>query len=634
MITPEQKIEVLELTDRLESVLSGLTTPRYSPTTGLSERHHAVLTKLAHALIMLEADAAEDAGSEASAVEPEGPRAGEPSEPEAPVASEAVKSGDESDTTASTPVEAQPQTSPPPMSGATPGQSAEASSYAAALEAVKKEIPVLTGSPAPLNSDSRATPSGAELRSDVVTAPVDRGDVSFGAQAGATANTPPPELPGGASAPQPVQSLEQLKSGEPVTTQASSASNEGAMIHPARLERLSEVMPNAMVNRELRHHLKIPAESGTKLAEWVADPQLEKVGLKFDPETGSIFGTPTEPGQFKFSLTLTLQAPNGKHFSVRWMADLTINPDPKSLWKNLPSDETDPQWKPDTDVDHVKLKNHVICGASKRGRSHAHEGKFRDDHFELKYLPASGWSILTVADGAGSATLSRHGSLLATRTLIEQLEISIPHNLEPGIEEWAAKLKAGDSAACSSIKNALYHTLADAFFKASKSITSHAKSVARAERDFATTLIAVIHRQTAAGHFVAGFSIGDGGAAILDLASGQLIPLTIADSGEYAGQTRFLAESEFLDPQKTMERIKFHLADQFTAIVAMTDGITDPIFPTDQTFVSFEKWKSFWTENLTPAVDFTKPSAPDDLLNWLDFWSPGNHDDRTIAVLT
>lgn len=25
--------------------------------------------------------------------------------------------------------------------------------------------------------------------------------------------------------------------------------------------------------------------------------------------------------------------------------------------------------------------------------------------------------------------------------------------------------------------------------------------------------------------------------------------------------------------------------------------------------------------------------AKEQLLNWLDFWSPGNHDDRTIAIL-
>ena len=26
-------------------------------------------------------------------------------------------------------------------------------------------------------------------------------------------------------------------------------------------------------------------------------------------------------------------------------------------------------------------------------------------------------------------------------------------------------------------------------------------------------------------------------------------------------------------------------------------------------------------------------AAKEQLLNWLDFWSPGNHDDRTIAIL-
>ncbi|WP_435525974.1 protein phosphatase 2C domain-containing protein, partial [Chryseobacterium indoltheticum] len=57
-----------------------------------------------------------------------------------------------------------------------------------------------------------------------------------------------------------------------------------------------------------------------------------------------------------------------------------------------------------------------IVVASQRGRSHAHEGKFRDDDFAVDELPDS-WSIISVSDGAGSAQLARYGSELATQSI-------------------------------------------------------------------------------------------------------------------------------------------------------------------------------------------------------------------------
>jgi hypothetical protein len=72
----------------------------------------------------------------------------------------------------------------------------------------------------------------------------------------------------------------------------------------------------------------------------------------------------------------------------------------------------------------------------------------------------------------------------------------------------------------------------------------------------------------------------------------------------------------------------------------MTDGITDPKFETDANLNRVEKWDALWADlngdNADEArVDFTDSSEQmaDQLLKWLDFWSPGNHDDRTIAIL-
>ena len=66
----------------------------------------------------------------------------------------------------------------------------------------------------------------------------------------------------------------------------------------------------------------------------------------------------------------------------------------------------------------------------------------------------------------------------------------------------------------------------------------------------------------------------------------------------------------------------------------MTDGITDPKFETDANLLKVEKWNELW-QDLSKEVDFSddNEASADQLLNWLDFWSPGNHDDRTIAIL-
>ena len=50
----------------------------------------------------------------------------------------------------------------------------------------------------------------------------------------------------------------------------------------------------------------------------------------------------------------------------------------------------------------------VIVGASRRGQLHAHEGTFREDAFRT--MAVDDWSLIAVADGAGSHKLSRIGA--------------------------------------------------------------------------------------------------------------------------------------------------------------------------------------------------------------------------------
>ena len=107
------------------------------------------------------------------------------------------------------------------------------------------------------------------------------------------------------------------------------------------------------------------------------------------------------------------------------------------------------------------------------------------------------------------------------------------------------------------------------------------------------------------------------------------------DGGEYAGQTRFLTMPEiFSDAKSFYGRLKFSIEKDFTALLLMSDGISDPMFETDANLNKIEKWNDLW-ENIGKEVELADDNSESQyqLLKWLDFWSPGNHDDRTIAIL-
>ena len=83
----------------------------------------------------------------------------------------------------------------------------------------------------------------------------------------------------------------------------------------------------------------------------------------------------------------------------------------------IDSDRQDPYWKEDNVTVFAPLNDKHILVSSKRGRSHANVGSFREDDFAFADLD-NGWSIVVVADGAGSAKFSRHGSSIACKGVV------------------------------------------------------------------------------------------------------------------------------------------------------------------------------------------------------------------------
>ena len=352
-------------------------------------------------------------------------------------------------------------------------------------------------------------------------------------------------------------------------------------------------------------------------------------GLSFDEEMATLSGTPAASGDYQLRFKGALH-----NKPVEILAHLAVIPDPKSLWVAKDSDRTDRFWKPDEAFECVN-GDFFMVGASKRGRSHAKDGGFRDDDFGVLET-SDGWGVIVVADGAGSAKFSRRGSQIAVQSVLSTLPLLLSEKVSARLPRLIAAFLQGSPAAEEQIKSHLYQSLVTSAFDAAGAIEEEAKKLGELPSDFLTTLVLCVVKRMREGWFIAGFSIGDGGAAAFNVENGSLFPLTAPDSGEFAGQTRFLQKAEFTGGFDGMaKRIFFTVSPGITGILAMTDGVSDPIFATDSQFANPARWKEFWEGDLSKNVDFSANCRIIEakMLNWLDFWSPGNHDDRTLVAL-
>ncbi|AWU95276.1 PP2C family serine/threonine-protein phosphatase [Azospirillum ramasamyi] len=426
------------------------------------------------------------------------------------------------------------------------------------------------------------------------------------------------------SAPLPAPAAPVPQPGGVPAVPAHSAASENIAVTPIETVKKSVYLKNAKANEEYKGAVEIDGMKGLKLEDAGGS------GLTFDEASNLLNGTPTVSGDFVIRLQGLL---HGKRAEV--VANLAVIPDPKSLWVNKDSDRSAPFWKPDEDFD--QKEGDLLCvAASKRGRSHAKDGTFRDDDFGLWANGPGGWHVAVVADGAGSAKFSRRGSKVAVDSVLRELPLMLEDHVTPHLPKLVPAYLQGTPGAAVQIRSQLYQSLATAAFNAAKAIEEEAAAHGEKASAFSTTLIVGVVRKVPEGWFIAGFSVGDGGAAVLDVRDGSLTTLTLPDSGEFAGQTRFLHKSEFSGGFDDVgKRIFFDVRKDFTAITLMTDGISDPKFPTDSAFGDPSRWVEFWNGDLTKAVDLSRTNGElkNQFLEWLDFWSPGNHDDRTLAVL-
>lgn len=356
---------------------------------------------------------------------------------------------------------------------------------------------------------------------------------------------------------------------------------------------------------------------------------LDLAGLSF--EGNSIKGTPFESDTYDLKIEFFHILDEENIESKK--AQLFVNADPKDLWKNIPSDTEAPFHKADETKFKADFSDKKIVVASKRGRSHAHEGKFRDDDFAVDELPDS-WNIVSVSDGAGSAQLARYGSELATQSINNYFKNKqILSELDIHLNE-IFNLKNNNSEAKQNIIKILYEGVSETF----KTLKDKAEEHLVTLKDLHSTLIFALVKKFDFGYIILSFGVGDCPINLINEDFSEVQLLNTMDVGEFGGGTRFITMNEIFD-DSISSRFKITHAKEFSKLVLMTDGIYDPKFITENKLEDIESWKVFFEDlngnNEDEAkVDFQNDEQIDEqLLSWMDFWSKGNHDDRTLAVI-
>lgn len=417
-------------------------------------------------------------------------------------------------------------------------------------------------------------------------------------------------------------------------------------------------LPNAFEKQDYRGEVRLPpCDSARFVLTGVTGVDESQHGLKIEVDESqfSITGTPDlsalrkdgQPAPSEFTLTakyrLEVDGVSGGAYEGEKEFKLVIVPSIDKLWRDEPvnwDQMPEPRYRnEDGQTDFAALdgeEKHIVA-ASLRGRSHAQEGKPRDDAF--RFATTHGWQVLAVSDGAGSACYSREGARLACEKAVAVCCERLDN--EPFRDGFEAHIKALSATPDETDKrkpvgDSLYTLLCHAANQARQAIAQEAALQGKETRTYAATLLLCVAKHFPFGWFVGSFWVGDGAIALYrrDTTPHTVYLMGEPDEGEYGGQTRFLTMPEvFSDASALYRRLRFRLVDDFSALFLMTDGVSDPKFETTNNLKNAEKWDALWDE-LTAADALTNTAeSKQALLEWLGFPSPGNHDDRTLLVL-
>lgn len=399
------------------------------------------------------------------------------------------------------------------------------------------------------------------------------------------------------------------------------------------IKALQLALPNGFVGKPYQAELNFSAH-GIDDIKGYSLTGFEGTGLDYDHHTNLITGVPSASGDIVLQFAFNFEGepedakPNQKKITI------IINPDPKSLWKSLPSDAGDRFAKADGIAEVATLMGKTLVAASKRGRAHANKGTFRDDDYAYAEFD-NDWGIVAVSDGAGSAQYSRKGSAIACKSVINYFtnaDLSLlDEALSKYIEDKTIEPKLHD------IANS--HLLASAK-KAHADIEFLAKAVDAPITDFHCTLAFALIKELSSGCAFFGFGVGDCPVALVARDFEWVKPLNVLDVGEFGGGTRFITMPEIFRNDTIEKRCSFHFVTEFPYLVLMSDGIYDPKFEVEANLAKPDRWRQFFTDlggnnEEGVSLNFSQKNgfSGDKLSQWMDFWSPGNHDDRTLIIM-
>jgi hypothetical protein len=201
------------------------------------------------------------------------------------------------------------------------------------------------------------------------------------------------------------------------------------------------------------------------------------------------------------------------------------------------------------------------------------------------------------------------------------------------------KSNTGEDTAAK-INRFVYNNLGKAVFQVHKKLEEFAVTNKLPLKDLNTTLIFTLIKKYKEGYAFLSFGVGDCPIAILNKDKSEVILMNWLDVGEFGGGTMFITMPEIFRNEKFATRFGFKLIDDFSYLMMMSDGIYDPKFVVETALADIKKWQEFLADlggknedGVEVVLDKNNPDIVEQFSRWMDFWSPGNHDDRTLAIV-